>query len=100
MGQGARSLEPLCTDWTLWRVPPCPTRLGEMPGQSACELARINRLLVSRHLGISGGHHPSIIAGGEDERYAARPQRLSHRINQLAIEVDVEHCAVELGLAV
>src|SRR4051794_4459352 len=69
--------------------------------ERARQQRRADRLLATRHPGVGVGNGPRVVAGQEDERHAARDERVGDRVHALVAEVDVEHRAVEplaLGL--
>jgi hypothetical protein len=65
--------------------------------QQGAQSLHLNRLSVVRHINESFGDHIRVIPGRENERHAARPERVGHREDHVAAHLDIEHCAIEVA---
>src|ERR1700704_4351906 len=63
----------------------------------AFQLRRHERLLQHRSRPVFLRHTALAIAGGKDERHAARGKGLGHREDVLALDLEVENGAIEIA---
>ncbi|WP_425482907.1 hypothetical protein [Aureimonas leprariae] len=70
-------------------------RLGRLFEQRCADDARPDRLLVHRDVAELGGDVGTIVAGGEHERHATLLEGVHDGVDRVALEVDVEHRAVD-----